>query len=536
MIKLLLADDEPLVLIGLQSMLKWEDFDIKICGTAHNGEQALDMIEKLSPDIVIADIKMPVKNGLEVLKFSREKYGALPVFIMLTNYEEFSFVKEAINCQALDYLVKMEVTPQVLGDAITKALNLIHSLKKSEHTYSPYEEGSVIEAFYEKFFICLFNNLFDSREQFNIQRDELGLDFSFPAYAVCYCEISGINTENFSSEKLLILYSSTLQMVQETINKFVKCYITSLDMRHFNLTFCLSGDDTVGYDEQLKQVLGHTIKIIRNYFSVNLISSVGGIVNDPFNLSESYYTARHIFPLATVENSVVFYESEKNSCTGGNVFDITCYKESLTKIFKELDTSALREAITSIGASFCNSPQRQVQAMDAACNLLYMSISLLPDGEDILRQIFEDEADGYFSIYRKRSVEEIVEWMLRLQKGLCVILEARKKNYKNRTIENVQKYIESNLEKKLSLNEVAALFGFSPNYLSQLFTKYAGISFVEYITEVKMSAAKGMMAQGNVKIYEIADKLGFENAFYFSKVFKKVEGISPREYVQLKCQ
>ena len=89
-----------------------------------------------------------------------------------------------------------------------------------------------------------------------------------------------------------------------------------------------------------------------------------------------------------------------------------------------------------------------------------------------------------------------------------------------------------NLNQKLTLNEVAAAFGISPGYLSSLFGKYSDMGFVACVNHAKINAAKKMLRESNDKIYEIAEKLGFESAFYFSKVFKKVEGCSPREFVQ----
>lgn len=105
MIKMLIADDEALVCIGLQSMLKWEDYQIEIVGIAHNGAQAEEMIESLRPDLVISDIKMPVKTGLQVAESVRDKYGRIPLFIFLTSYEEFEYARRAIHLQAADYLV-----------------------------------------------------------------------------------------------------------------------------------------------------------------------------------------------------------------------------------------------------------------------------------------------------------------------------------------------------------------------------------------------------------------------------------------------
>ena len=103
---------------------------------------------------------------------------------------------------------------------------------------------------------------------------------------------------------------------------------------------------------------------------------------------------------------------------------------------------------------------------------------------------------------------------------------------KMQVVAQVQEYIKNHLSEKLTLADVAAVFNFSPNYLSQLFGKYGDSGFVEYITETRIAAAKEMLEQGDLKVYEIAEKLGYESAFYFSKVFKKVTGLSPREYQQ----
>ena len=109
MIKLLIVDDEPLVQIGIKSMLRWDELGIEVCGTAMNGKAALEMIRQYRPDIVITDIKMPVMNGLELVKICRDEFGPIPLFIILTSFEEFSLIKEAMSYQAVDYLIKLEL-------------------------------------------------------------------------------------------------------------------------------------------------------------------------------------------------------------------------------------------------------------------------------------------------------------------------------------------------------------------------------------------------------------------------------------------
>lgn len=105
-------------------------------------------------------------------------------------------------------------------------------------------------------------------------------------------------------------------------------------------------------------------------------------------------------------------------------------------------------------------------------------------------------------------------------------------DHRAQVVAQVQQYIREHLAERLTLNEVAAVFNFSPNYLSQLFAQNSESGFVEFVTATRIAAAKETMASTDMKIYEISNEVGFESAFYFSKVFKKLEGVSPREYIQ----
>ena len=113
MVKLLIVDDEPLVQIGIRSMLNWEKLGIEVAGTAANGKQAYDFILENQPEIVITDIKMPVMDGMELIE-KCQSLEQTPLFILLTSYEEFHLVKQSISYQVLEYLVKLELTEEVL--------------------------------------------------------------------------------------------------------------------------------------------------------------------------------------------------------------------------------------------------------------------------------------------------------------------------------------------------------------------------------------------------------------------------------------
>lgn len=531
MIKLLIADDEALVCIGLQSMLKWEQYNIEIVGVAHNGGQEEEMIDELRPDIVISDIKMPVKTGLEVAESVRKKYGRIPLFIFLTSYEEFEYARAAIEVQAADYLVKLELTPEALAESVKKVTARLEEYQTLDHVPALTHRGN-LQAMRDKFFVRLFNDLFESENQYVMQKEELGFDLAGPAYLVCSCRILGPASIPSRGDKLVALCSSTVQMAKDTLASAQPCYVTSLDLRNFAVVLSVPATDPAIWQPQIEALLQGMATVLHNYFNVTIVGSAGFAVEDPYRLRDSYRAARHGLPAAVRDKTFVFPGNGDGEEALVPLFDFSGLRPDLRRAFEEMDTKALDGTISRMIETFEGRDDLLVSATEAACSMLYMATSLLDDGENIVEHIFENEPEGYRAIYQTNTIEGVVEWLTRFRDGCCDLLSTRKQSYKEQVVKNVQDYIKRNLDSKLSLNQVADVFNFSPNYLSHLFSRIAKVNYVEYITETKIAAAKDMMLRGEGRVYEISQKLGYESAFYFSKVFKKVEGISPREYMQ----
>jgi len=390
-------------------------------GTARNGQQAAEMIGELKPDIVITDIKMPIKTGLELASECHRKYGRIPLFIILTSYEEFSFVKQALEFQAVDYLIKLELSPESLALSIKRAKEILEEIRGSRLVSGP-TGASQIQGLREKFFLKLFNGLFEDRKSFSAQMEELNLQFSGSILSVLNTEIEVPQHIHASEEKIQVLYASTMQMVCEKLEKLFSCYFVLMDPRHFSIVFYFPQGESASRQDALKVELRKTIDMVHGYFNINIRMAMGFSVDDPLKLDESYIAAQQVFHETTREKPLVFFG-----------------------------------------------------------------------------QRFESGA---------------------------------RLNYKQQVVTSVQEYIRKNLDKRLSLNDLAAIFYLSPNYLSQLFTRYAGEGFVEYVTAERIRAAREMLKKGTWPVYVIAEKLGFKSAFYFSKVFKKVEGISPRDFLR----
>lgn len=527
MYKLLIADDEPLVQAGIRSMLNWAELNIEISGTAMNGQAALKMIEEQRPDFCITDIKMPVMSGLELIRACRARYGSdRPLFIILTSYEDFHMVKEALTYQVTDYLVKLELTPETLREAVNRVTEKLE--QSAEKTTPP-----ISFLFHEKFFIRLLNNLFESEEQFVLQSHDLSLDFHYKCYVCCYGEMSGRQADALPAEKQLSLFSSSVQILKDLTGKYRPCYVVTLDIRHFALIFCYEETPEelpAAWRAELTDILKNICQTLNNYYNVSFRCGVGLPAGVPLAICDSYQCSRQAFQAGAGDCAVTCFEECRQALSDHSSFNISLFKGDLTRAFEEYDALLLRQTLDALCELLLAHPHHYLQALDAACNILFLSLSLLQNGENIVSDFFRDNPDGYRSVYKQTTVEQLVNWLKFLEKQLCLLFEDHHRDYKNHIVTNVKKYINSHVTERLSLNETAAVFGISPSYLSQLFGKYNELGFSEYINTCKINEAKRLLDEGSLKVYEVADMLGFESSFYFSKVFKKLEGVSPSDY------
>lgn len=535
MYKLFIVDDEPLVQAGIKSMLNWAELNIEICGSASNGQIALDMIRSLSPDIVITDIKMPVMDGLELLNAAREEFGyKWPVFILLTSYEDFHLAKEAVSYQVLEYLVKVELTADSLKKAIDKSISFIEDNNASGADTNKATPVPNLYSYKEKFLINLLNNMFESDEQLYLQAKDLNINLDYSAFLCCYGSFEALSPA--APANYMTLYNGSMQLLRELVEKYYHCLTISLDITHFAILFAYGEKDIEAINkssdsvqQMTKDVLSKIRASIKNYCNVDLICGIGTLCYTPSSMCASYQCARSAYRQTGSDCPISYFSPEE--ILPHDAFNFSLFKGSFTKAFEEYNSVVLSDAISSLCNLIDSHPHHYIQALDAAINILYLALSLLPDSIDTLNSIFSGSPDGYMSIYRQQNTSQIVTWLNTFSNGICDFFDVRTKDYKNRIVFDVKNYIKDHVSEKLTLNQVAAQFGISTSYLSQLFGRYSNLGFNEYINYVKVQEAKRLLVEEHLKIYEVADIMSFGSEFYFSKVFKKIEGISPSEYV-----
>lgn len=523
----IIADDEPLVLAGLQSLIPWSETGFEISAQARNGGQLEELIRKEHPDLVITDIKMPVKSGLEVMNDLAAEEFPLPEFILLTSFEEFALVKEAISLGAVDYLVKLELNEENLKSSLSRAAERIQRKKARDDGQVRITGRQLLQ---DQFFIRQFFAIADEDIPVSEQISTLGLELDYQLFLVCILTFPTL-IECQDKEKAISQYNGALRIYQETVSRYVHCYTVALDPGSAAMILCFTEAMKAGYRSYTVTAMSAAREGVRNFLSIPSYCAAGISIDNIRLLSESFSSGKAISSSCSETSPVLFAEySEYRNARNKEEADFSLEREQLRKAFSEVNATALKEGIYDAARIMKEDGYSRIAAIDTASDILYMVMNLLPDGKEIPSRIFTSPS-GYRILYQLGTSAEVASWLETLADGTAEILTERKQDYRLQIITRIQSYINENITRRLTLSEIASLFGYSQGYLSSLFSRYAGVSFVDYVTDCKIAKAKELMTSGETRIYEVAEKLGFESAFYFSKVFKKVTGISPSDYI-----
>lgn len=507
-IKVLLVDDEPIISIGIRSLLDWDQMGIQLLTNARNGVEALAVIEKEKPDIVMTDIKMPRMNGLELAEESKKRFGDFPLFIFLTNYDEFGYVRNALKLQAVDYLIKFEINEESLVRTLENAIAILedkHKILDADQTASDATNASIQKSILQRALLSLFAN----KASFENTLHNLNLALTYEAYQVAFLKLKSFNSLYDLDEEIS---NHALSLLSETFDDYpIQHMVFSLDTdSHILLFFTGKQEDLC----QLDQALAISKRNLKIYLNIEAQIRQGQEVGNPFDLYMSYRSAQ------LGEKTI----DVKNDFFCKNHLKRYLYYQSLI----QLDKIGLIRQTQDILYQFENNSMPYEEASYICQNIAHIILLFLPQGKEFLTQCFEESKRSYKGVYDIEDVADAINWLQQVHEGFMKTLET--KDQKKQEIEQIKDYILKNLDQNLNLTDVAELFHFNPNYFSQYFSKHVGQGFVDYLTQARIDLAKSLLIEKDLKISEVASRCGFDSAEYFSRVFKKNVGLSPSQY------
>ena len=538
MYRVMIVDDEPLILAGIASLLDWNEYGCEISGKAANGQQALKLMEEQKPDIVITDIKMPGMDGIGFMKAVKERGWDDVIFILLTNLEEFSLARQALSLGAVEYLVKMELTEEKLADSLKLAMERREMKRKAEAagTAVTVSREEAVRGYIEK--LLTDGGTFSGGDssgnagEASAQNQGEGYDSCLRRPVLAIISFN-YGYEGFSSDFTREDQKKVISFAENIIEQMVKGYFdhSCLVRRELNsLVLVMSTDGIEDYREQIRSLGEKIISVVKDYFEVSVSVAVSSRKESLGEFGALLYEAmsatNHYFYHSL--DPVVFYSEEcETSARHTGSFHIGFLKKDLSQAVALNDSGRLEEILDQVACLLReHNPSRQ-QAVNACANLYFFLSSFFEDGEE---PDFPYEVNIMEKLGRLGTLGQIIQWINWFKEAVSRILERRRDTRVDKIAEMVREYVMEHYKERITLGQAAEALNISQGYLSTAFKKQSGESFTNYVSAIKIEKAKELIASHQYMMYEVSDLLGFDTPFYFSKVFKKVTGMSPKEY------
>ena len=522
MYSVFLVDDEPIVLEGIRSKIDWENAGFSFAGEATDGEIALSMIHELKPDILITDIKMPFMDGLELSAAIKKTQPWIKI-IILSGHDEFDYAKKAISIGIEDYLLKPFTSEDVIESLKKVAAQIDRERTQLSDISRMKEELRTQEKLVQKEFL---NNLVHgSSDMTNLMArcQELGIDLLSRYYKIFISKIESSTNNIQRQQEACSRLNSYAGTWEQTYSFF----------HHSNRLVCICKGATQNELEENVFRIAQTIEhIATNNSDCIVTTGIGKTVDHLSLIPESYEDAKKIVEISRQENQNRIISSDDIQINnGGSLLEL---KENdplvdrLKYASKNDISTIIEESLTLVHS---NPGQFNVFASYILVDMIFAVSKLI---ENLGGNIKEIKPEIVQRSYLDNAVTDENKFKSTMENILNFALEFRDSKSTSRygdVILKAKKYIEENYaDQNTTLTTVADAVAMSPNHFSAIFSHECKTTFIEYLTNVRIEKAKKLMKETEMKGYDIAYECGFSDPHYFSYIFKKNTGLSPREF------
>ena len=542
MVKVYLVEDEIIIRQSIKNSIDWEKEGYEFVGDASDGELALPVILKEKPDILITDIRMPFMDGLELSRMVKAELPDIKI-VILSGYDDFEYAKQAIKIGVAEYLLKpvsSAVLLEHLSEIAEKVRDEREDLALKKVYYQEMQENE--ELIKMKFLGELISgklSLADAMEK----GKRFHMNLSGPFYRIILFKfIQEDHVQAEQSEALAEAYEAVGNYVDGLKDAFR--FQRGIEGWAFLLTSVEEDMEaqTERFIEGLKEVIA----------PFEALTWFGGIGSEAARLRELRYSFREAdkaFAGRFVQepNQIISVE-QLNYEQLDNEFDANIFGEinQFDQIITRFLSSGSREEVESfVGALFTEISEdhfrslmiRQYIIMDIYATVLAFCKKLRKDtgadGEAAgqMESLRENEEILKRAVLTAESVDDIKDYIGTLLDHVIELRNTLSGRRYSDIIRTARKRIEQDyMSEDISLNTVAAEVCMSPSYFSSVFSKEMGKTFIEYLTEVRMEKAKQYLVCSSMKTSEISYEVGYKDPHYFSYIFKKTQGCTPKEY------
>ena len=500
-LKVVIVEDNPTTVLSLVKTIDWDVMKCEVAGTAGDGESGGVMIRQLKPDIVLTDIRMPVKSGLDMIADVREDVPDCR-FVIITGYDEFQYASQAIKLGVFDYLLKPIDNEEVMR-TVRRAAAVTRRQMENDVALEQAENLKMRAQL-----LTLLTN--DSQRGQGVHELLAGAGLQFHTYYIMALQQT---EERYFSQ-------AVLNRVEAVLARRRMRTVTLL-LYDLAVIFVPRGDDGKGWHEEATELAYDLFDELVNPVRIG----VSGLGQSSHAIRQAYLQARRALWEAALRKgnrACVFYEDQGDGPVG---------QEHIAQ--RQIDELIARAELTD---GFAAEAARALaeQSGRQYSNLRAMMF-LYTTG---LRRRFglsaDEELDAVMSGIWFVSTEEDVRLCLKeLNEAFLRRMDMPKQSLLTR---NALQYINLHAIEGIQLNDVADKLCVSANYLSALIRKETGVTFHEHMLEARMNVARSMLADPRILVEEVARAVGYGNYISFYNAFKRIEHMTPTEYRNRKAK
>lgn len=531
-IKVFLVEDEMVIRNGIVKSINWEKEGYRLVGEASDGELAYPMILKEKPDILLTDIKMPFMDGLELSRLVKQELPDTKILIF-SGYDEFEYAKEAIRIGVTEYLLKPVSSAQLL-EVMRRISKQIEQDREEREILRQYQEDMKenVERERQNFFSHVIRGEVSIGEAVKNGK-KYGMDLSAGFYSIILFKIFSTPEENIVSEHIWKI----CEKIETKVDEIPYAYYFQRGIDGW--VFLLTAESKEQMEERQKNLCDCLAEIMKNERKVEYFGGIGKPVERIRNLGQSFRDAERIFAERFTRQSNQFLSGfEKMDVYKDDEFqikDLGDVGKSREMIEKFLNNGTKEELEEFMDTYFIRMKEDKLQSTLMRQYIImdiYIVIMSFCEKIDAVNHDYQQETEKLKStIQNMNSVSEIRSYITYMLNQAIELRDSISKKRYADIIKAAEKMIsEHYMSEEISLNSVADSVGMSPSYFSSVFSKESGKTFVEFLTETRMEKAKELLMCSTLKTSEIGYEVGYKDPHYFSYIFKKTQGCSPKDY------
>ncbi|MHB8130014.1 MAG: response regulator transcription factor [Mobilitalea sp.] len=525
--KVLIADDEYWTREKLRTMIDWKQYDIDFLEPAIDGEDVLRKIKENPPDILITDINMPFKNGVELIGILKEEYPDIVVFV-ISGYDNFDYVKTTLLAGAINYLLK-PVTKIDLVNSLSKALEIISNKEQTEKKQEE-QRHQILKA---------SSFIQDSEMSLVVEKEETAYSPTIMMNSnIDFAGCSLMLIKIHSLKELMTKYHYDMNHLSHSVKKQIKEITGYENLLIFNHIY--RSNEFIIITELEDSKLKKMAQIILNYFTDIMEAPISIVISEHSYSIESIHTAyiQTISMLMTrkyKKSSIVLFCEKDNSSVNRDVKNKMSeeLENKLKKLLNNRNQAAVKELIfNTVGLRNCDRDKWSLlevkQTVRRVCNVLADYMSVRKTSREIM------DMESLIDLANKTVENLAVENLCEVLKEMIDTTTDYQMEEETGSIRSVVKlsvkYVDSNFFEELTLVSLANKFNVESSYFSKIFRQETGSNLMLYIAQKRIDKAKEYMMDSTINLTEIAFMIGYDDYTYFNRVFRKMTGVSPRDY------